>query len=113
MARQSSWATWDPNALGANDAATMLKLDNNETVSQHLRALLEERALAEAVKVAGLWDGIGEHSNTWKRADGTPEWRLREVFINENPSTEPRAPLVRAVDPLAGFRTPCCAQPLL
>jgi hypothetical protein len=71
---------------GANDTATMLKLDNNETVSQHLRALLETRGLAEAVKVVGLWDGIGEHSNTWKRADGTREWRLREVFINENPT---------------------------
>ena len=67
---------------GANDEATLLKLDNNETVS---RALPEERGLAEAVKVAGYWDGIGEHSNTWKRADGTREWRLREVFINENP----------------------------
>ena len=56
---------------GANDEFTMRKLDNNEVKARRLMEVLEQRGLAQAVRDAGLWEWIEEHSDTWKRADGT------------------------------------------
>jgi hypothetical protein len=66
---------------GANDEFTMRKLDDNEVKARRLMAVLEERELAQVVRDAGLWEWIAEHSDTWKRADGSREWKLQEVSI--------------------------------
>jgi hypothetical protein len=67
----STWAdvTKPQVRTGAKDSASTLKMDNNERVARQLFAVLEERGSAQAVKDAGLWDRIGEHSDTCKRAE--------------------------------------------
>jgi hypothetical protein len=67
------------------------KLDDNEIKARRLMTVLEERGLAQAVRDAGLWEWIAEHSDTWKRADGSREWKLQEVFINPDPKVRASA----------------------
>ena len=103
----STWADVENPQVrkGASDAGTMAMLDNNEVVAKQLYTLLEDRGLSQAVKDAGLWDWIGQHSDTWKRPDGTRQWRLREVIINDvNPKQRPSGST-------GAYRRPACWHP--
>ena len=73
---------------GTADEKIASKCDDNETVSKRLMARVESRNLVDAVRNAGSWDAISQHSDVWKGDDGSRQWKLMEVAINLNAKTK-------------------------